>query len=745
MSTHKTACILCSLNCGLEITTEAGRITKVRGDADHPVSRGYLCQKAARLDHYQNNSDRLDSPLRRRPDGTFEPISWDTAIAEIAAELVRLRDRHGGKALAYYGGGGQGNHLGGIYGSALRSAMGTRYYYSALAQEKTGDFWVNGKLFGRQTCHITEDIEHADLVLFIGTNPWQAHGIPRARKLVKELAADPARTMIVIDPRRTQTAKRADLHLAVKPGMDAFLLSAILAALEQEQLVDKAFIEARCSGYDQLQPWLAGVDVEDFSSRAGVDVALVRDTARRLAAAKSATVRADLGIQQSYRSTLNSYLEKLLFLVTGNLGKPGSNNFHTFFLPLIGHSSDESRVAGASGAREISKLYPPNVLPAEIDNDPPDRVRGLVVDSANPMVSGADTTAYGQAFDKLELLVVLDVAMSETARKAHYVLPGSSQLEKWESTFFNLYFPTNMFHLRAPILPPRPGTLPEPEIYRRLLVAMGAIPDRFPVLEAIARTHRKAPGLKLFHAALAATLAARPALRPYAAVILMATLGKALPDGAEAAAPLWFAAHRYVKKHRDAVVRAGLQPDGEALFQRILDSRSGTVLSTHRYEDTWSFIRHPDGRVHLDIAELIEQLQGLQQAPAPPGVGADFPLLLIAGERRGYNANTIYRNPAWRKTDADGALRMHPDDAGAAGLSDGAAATCESRRGSVQVTVRVDDTIRPGVVTLPHGYGMSYEGQPHGPLINLLTESAHCDPIAFTPYHKNVPVRVTAA
>jgi anaerobic selenocysteine-containing dehydrogenase len=752
MSVHATACILCSRNCGIEVTLEGRRLAKVRGDERHPISRGYLCQKAARLDHYQNHADRLTTPLRRRADGSFEPITWTTAIDEIARKLVHLRDTHGGHALAYYGGGGQGNHLGGVYGSALVRAMGTRYHYSALAQEKTGDFWVNGRLFGKQTCHTSEDVERAEVVVCIGTNPWQAHGIANARDVLQKLARDPARTLVVIDPRRTETAALAKHHLAVRPGMDALLLSAILGVIVQERLEDAAFLDARTTGFAAIRDAFSRVDVAGWSARAGVPVEQTREVARLLARARSASVRVDLGLQQSLHSTLNSYLEKLLFLVTGHFGREGCNNLHSFFLPLIGHSDDAApHRTQVTGMAEIGKLFPPNVLPAEIDTDHPRRVRGLVVDSANPILSGADTAAYRRAFAKLELLVTIDVALTETARAAHYVLPASSQLEKWEATFFNLDFPTQGFQLRRPILEPLPGTLAEPEIYRRLVVAMGALPARFPVLEKIARLDRRVPRARLFPAALGALLAARRRLRPYAALVLLETLGKALPDGAAAAAALWFAARVYAEKHEAAVRRAGIVDQGaglgEELFRRILTAPSGTLLSVHEYDDVWTMIRHDDGRIHLAIPELLDEVSLLEAERLRDEA---FPLVLTAGERRSYNANTIYRDPKWRKDDPDGALKVHPSDAKALALTDGSRAVCESRKGSVEVRVKITDTVQPGLVTLPHGYGLEHPDpasglrRASGPALNVLTAAEDRDPISATPYHKYVRVRVRA-
>lgn len=755
---RKTACILCSRNCGLEVQLAGGHLTRVRGDRAHPLSRGYVCQKATRLDFYQNHADRLSTPLCRRPDGSFEEVSWEVAIAGVAAALRAIRDAHGGRALAYYGGGGQGNHLGGIYGRGLVAAMRTRYHYSALTQEKTGDFWVNGRLFGRQTCHVTEAVEDAAVVVLIGTNPWQAHGIRNARETLKAIARDGARTLVVIDPNRSEAAAMADLHVRVRPGTDAFLLAAVLATMAREGWEDRAFVAERTTGFAALRDALLAVPVSEFAARAGVAVEEVVSVARLVAHAPSAAVRVDLGLQQSLHSTLNSYLEKLLFLLPGHFGRPGCNCLHTALLPLAGHSGAvEPEGRGwrtvATGIAEIGKLFPPNVLPAEIDTNRPDRIRGLVVDSANPAVTSADTQACRAALARLELLVVVDVAFSETARMAHWVLPACSQLEKWEMAFFNMEFPTQVAHLRAPLLPPPPGTLPEPEIYRRLLVALGELPARgFPALRAVARFDRRVPRARLFPAALAATLRLRPRLAPYVAFVLRDTLGATL-GGAAAAAPLWAATQMYARKHGEAVRRTGLAGDGaalgEALLARILASPGGALLSTHRHDEMWRLVRHDDGRVHLAVPEMLAALSALRDEP-PPAADAAFPLVLIAGERRSWNANQVMRDPAWRRGDPDGALRIHPDDASRYGLTAGGLAVCESSRGAITVRVEPSDDVLPGVVTLPHGYGMEVaDAGGHrrtvGPLVNWLTDAAHRDPLTATPYHKHVRVRVRPA
>lgn len=175
-----TVCILCSGNCCLSVEIKDNQFVKIKGDPEHPFSQGYICQKAARLQHYQQHADRLTTSLKHQLDGSFQEVSWDVAIQEIADRLVQIRDDFGGTAFASVGGGVQGNHLGAAYGRQLLLAMKSYYAYNSLAQEKTGDFWLNGRLFSSQACHTTEDIEHADYVLFIGTNPFQAHGIPNA-------------------------------------------------------------------------------------------------------------------------------------------------------------------------------------------------------------------------------------------------------------------------------------------------------------------------------------------------------------------------------------------------------------------------------------------------------------------------------------------------------------------------------------------------------------------------------------
>src|ERR1700750_3123780 len=414
---QKTACNICYVNCGVEVMVDQGRITKVRGDRENPKSQGYLCNKAARIPYYAHHRDRLTSPLRRRADGGFDEIDWDTAISEIAARLRDVVERHGGKTIARYGGGGQGNHAGGPYSGAVLRALGSLYGFNALSQEKTGDFWVNGHMFGSQTCHTAEDVHHCDLLFVIGANPWIAHGFPNARDHLNQIRKDANRKLIVIDPRRTETAEMADLHLAVRPGADAFLLGAILATLVRRDALDHDFLEQHTTGFDEVKAALLRIPVAEWAAAADIPLEEIEHCADMIVTAKAMTVRVELGIQQGVNSTLNSYLEKLLIMLTGSFGRKGANQLHSWLIPLWGNSPKQ-RFA-ATSTEVIGGLLPPNVFPQAVLNDHPARLRGVWIDSSNPANTAANTEEVEKALAALERCVVVDGGLTETSRLAH--------------------------------------------------------------------------------------------------------------------------------------------------------------------------------------------------------------------------------------------------------------------------------------------------------------------------------------
>jgi anaerobic selenocysteine-containing dehydrogenase len=732
-----TACILCECNCGIVVQVEDRKLARIRGDKEHPGSQGYTCNKALRLDHYQNNRARLTSPMRRRADGTFEEIDWDTAIVEIAKGFKHIRDNYGGDKIFYYGGGGQGNHLGGAYSGAFLKALGSRYRSNALAQEKTGEAWVDAHLYGG---HTRGEFEHAEVSVFIGKNPWMSQSFPRARVVLNEIAKDPARSMIVIDPVLTDTAKMSDFHLRVRPGTDAWCLAALAAILVQENLCDEAFLAEHVHGVETVRNALRGVPVADYAQHCGVDKELLRAAARRIGTAASVSVFEDLGIQQAPNSTLCSYLNKLLWILTGNFAKKGSQHLHSSFAPLFSTVSGRTPVTGAP---IIAGLVPSNAVPEEILTDHPDRFRAMIVESGNPAHSLADSAACRTAFQTLELLVVVDVAMTETARLAHYVLPAASQFEKPEATFFNFEFPHNGFQLRRPLLEPLPGTLPEPEIWARLVRALGVVGDADlrPLREAAQR------GRQAYTEAFLAAVGGNPTVAKLLPYVLYETLGPTLPEGLSGAAALWGLAQKTAMTYPDAVRRAG-HADGNALFDAILDSPSGITFTVHNYEDDFALISHADHRIALEIPEMLDDLWALTAAP-PQLTTPEFPIVLSVGERRAYTANDIFRDPSWRKRDADGALRVSVEDAQALGLVDGGRARVSTAAGGAEATIEITETMLPGHAALPNGFGLDYiDDDGHivvpGVAPNMLTSTRWRDRYAGTPWHKHVPARIEA-
>ena len=739
-----TACILCECNCGLlaELGGEGGRhLVRLRGDKRHPSSQGYTCEKAHALDHYQNGRDRLTTPLRRRADGTFEPIDWDTAIREVSARLAHVRDTHGGDAIFYYGGGGQGNHLCGAYATATRRALGSRFRSSALAQEKTGEFWVSDRMLGGST---RADFEHCDVAFFLGKNPWHSHGIPRARVTLKEIAKDPARTLIVVDPRRTETAEMADIHLQVKPGGDALLLAAILGVLVQEDLVDHAFVAAHTTGAEEVLAILRDVPVAACSARAGIEEARVREAARVIGAARAFASFEDLGVQMNRSSTLVSYLHKLLILLTGSLGKKGTHYFPTTLVPIAsGASKHKSPVASA---RIVGGLVPCNVIADEILTDHPRRYRAMIVEAANPAHSLADSVRMREALRALDTLVVIDVAMSETAELADVVLPATTQFEKAEATFFNFDFPRNAFHLRPRLLDPLPGPLPEAEIHARLAEALGAITeaDLAPLREAAA------VGPEAYAQALAARVLSDPRLAAQAPVVLYRTLP--LPDHLREGAVVLGLLLRLAMKDGASLARAGFPGDPltatRALFEAILASPSGIVFAVDEWSDVLGRIATSDKKAHLALPDLLDAFKALLSTADSPAEDRDaaFPFVLSAGERRSFTANTIIRDPSWRKKGGTGALRIHPDDAADLGVASGESVRLTTRRGSVIVPIEASDSMLRGHVALPNGLGVRYPtddgNRTAGVAPNELTSTEDRDPFVGTPWHKHVPARV---
>lgn len=758
----KSACVLCSINCGIEVTTggkDDRELLKIKSDRENPSSQGYICNKAARLNHYQTGEDRINTPLRRKPDGTYEAVSWETAIKEVAERLKQVKNTYGGEKTLFIGGGGQGNHLGGIFSNGLQKALGIKYRTNPLAQEKTGEFWVNGKMFGGGP---HGDFEHAELTIFLGKNPWQTHGFPQSRKVVKEIARDKARTLIVFDPCSTETAKLADYHLQVKPATDAWALTAIVAVIIQQRLEDKGFIEKHTTGFNQIKPYFLSVDINECADICGIDVNILIEVAKKIASASSVSVFEDLGVQQNINSTVVSYLEKIMWVITGNFAKKGAANIAVPLLSISEGSKGEvaagknsaprvKKVSPVLGSRVIMGLLPCNEIPDEILNDHPDRFRAAIIESSNPVHSYANSSRMKEAIRALEFSVVVDVAMTETAREADYVLPAASSFEKYECVLFQIDFPKNTFHMRQPVVEPLAGTLIEPEIHTRILEELGAIKSvDIGILKLAAKMHRK-----VFAATLATMLAVKPQLMKVLPSVLYRTIGETFGEPrAAATAPFWAIAHQFVRKNRKSAARASfggsLWQAGEKLFNSILNSPSGIVFtdSGDDYSDTWNRMTLEDKRIRLYLEELFPSLIHIDKSQVERD--SDYPFILTAGQRRSTTSNTIIRDASWDRRNKAGSLYIHPKDAEKLILEDGDLVEITTKGGSAKTYIEITDTQPEGFISLPNGLGIDYtksSGQTTriGVATNELTRTEDKDFFAGTPWHKYVPAQLKKA
>lgn len=740
---YKTGCVLCAQNCGLEVTVEDNRIVKVRPDKDNVRSQGYACRKGLNIAYHQHHADRLSYPLKRA--GTdFERISWDQAIDEIAGKLRSIVDTHGPKSLAYVGGGGQGCHFEAAFGVRLLRGMGSHYHYNALAQELTGQFWAWGRATGRQYLYGIPDHHNTDVLLAIGWNGMMSHQMPQARRFLTRFSKDPDKVLVVIDPRLSETAKIADIHLPIRPGTDALLTRAMIAVIIQEGWQNEVYIDRHVTGFDKTLPLF-----EDFDAKAAIDVChldyeQVREVCRLVATRKS-SMHPDLGILMNRHSTATSCLEIMLLAVCGRIGVPGGNVIPGHLMPIGSHSDERDPRTWRTVATDypaIMGVFPPNVLPEEIINDHPERLRAVICSASNPLRSYADTSAYEKAFEQLELLVTCELAMTETARLSHYVLPARSAYESWDGTFFAWSYPEIFFQMRRPIIEPEGEPLEVSQIMVRLADRLGLVPDIPPYLYEAARKDRME-----FGGALMDYMQSEPKALETMPFVLGKTLGEEM--GSANLAALWGLLQTLPKPSQENAARVGFKPGptlGEEVFQAILDRPEGLWIGRCDTENNLDSLRTEDGRVNAWFPETFEWIQGIDAESEAKALDRDsqFPLILIAGRHMDTNANTLMRDPAWNEGRRACAVAMNPEDAKSLELTDGQMVRVTTEAGEVEVELEVTASARQGQVIIPHGFGLEYDGQVYGANVNRLTKNTHRDKLAGTPLHRYVPCRVQA-
>lgn len=740
---RKTGCVLCAQNCGLEILVEDGRMVQVKGDKDNPRSKGYACRKGLNILNYQYPHGRLTTPLKRVGDG-FQAISWQQATTEIAAGLKSAVASHGPQCLAYLGGSSQGGHFETVFGLTLLRSLGSQYFYSSAGQEFSGAWWVFGRMLGKQYNIVIADEQETEMLIGWGWNGMQSHQMPQAPRVLTEIAKNPNKLLVIIDPRQSETARIADLHLAVRPGTDALLLKAIIAIILRQGLENSEYLAKHANGFAEIREWFSAMDIEAAIAVCRLDYQQVVDFCRLLTS-KRWCVHPDLGIYMGRHSTLNSYLLNILGVICGRFGVRGGNVIPGMVMPLGFHADERDsktwRTVASKMPPAAAGAFPPAVLPEEIDQDHPQRLRAIYVNGCNPLRSYPDTTAFEKAFARLDLLVVVDVVMSETARLAHYVLPSRNGYESWDGAFFPWTYPGVYFQMRQPLVE-SPGEGREAaQIFTDIAEKLGIIPEIPEDVQAASRGSRLLFGAKLMEWA-----AREPAIRAKMPFILAKTLGQQWQSANKAA--LWGMLMTTPQSFRENAARAGFQPgmdQGDRLFEAIIDSPQGLWVGRSDTSEPMAGLATASAKIELYIPELAEQVQALNAAQEekdlqPPD---GFPLILHAGRHMQYNANTLMRNPAWNDGKKACTVAINPVDADTLGLTDGQQVRVTTAAGSEVGQLETSRDVRPGTVLIPHGFGLDYQGRVYGINVNRLTKSSHRDPLG-TPLHRYVPCRVEA-
>lgn len=740
---HKTGCVLCAQNCGLEVLVEDNRMIKVKPDKSNLRSEGYACRKGLNVIYHQYPKDRITEPLKRVGD-KFEPISWEQAIKEIAEKMKHLVDTHGPRALAYMGASAQGGHFEGAFGLSILRAMGSQYFYNSGGQEFSGIWWLFGRMLGKQYNIAVPDDHATEMLVGWGWNGMESHQMPQAPKVLKGFSKDPERLLVIIDPRKSETASIANIHLPVRPGTDALLIKSMISIIINKQWENSEYIAKHVEGWDTIRPWFGNFDAKAAIDVCELDYDQVVELCR-LMTTKRWCMHPDLGIYMGRRSTLNSYLMNVLGAICGIFCLSGGNVIPGMVMPMGYHADERDpkiwRTIMTNMPPASAGSFPPAVMPEEILNDHPERLRAVFVSACNPLRAYPDTTAYENAFEKLDLLVVNDIVMSETARLAHYVLPCRTYYESWDGTFFPWTFPKVFFQMRRPIVTPPEKCLEASQIFTLLADKLGLIPDIPDELYEAAKGDRLTFGAKLME--WAATKPESLAAMPF---VLAKTIGKEWDSAALAA--LWGVLMTAPKVFRKNAARIGFEPgmdQGDRIFQALLDKPEGLWVGEVDPEENFKAIKTPSGKIEVYVPELEADTKNLDAASEAIDLKLpdEFPLILNAGRHMKYNINTLMRNPEWNKGKRACTVSVSPADAEAMKLIDGQQVKVTTEAGSDVGELQISDQIREGTVLIPHGFGLIYDGNVYGINVNRLTKNTHRDPMG-TPIHRFVPCRVEA-
>jgi len=738
---HKTGCVLCAQNCGLEILVEDDRMAKVKPDKSNPKSQGYACRKGLNVIHHQYPKDRITEPLKKVGD-TFEPISWDQAIEEIVGKMKAIVGTHGPRAIAYMGASAQGGHSEGAFGLSILRALKSQNFYSSAGQEFASSWWLYGRMLGKQYNLPIPDEHHTEMLVGWGWNGMESHQMPRAPLVLKQISKDPEKLLVIIDPRKSETAAIANIHLPVRPGTDAILIKAMISIIIGNEWENKAYIDEHVEGWEAVRPWFENFDVKAAIDVCELDYNQVLELCRLMTTRKWC-MHPDLGIYMGRNSVLNSYLMNILGAICGVFCVSGGNVIPGMVVPMGFHADERDpktwKTVVTNMPPAAAGSFPPAVMPEEILNEHPERIRAVHVSACNPLRAYPDTTAYEEAFSRLDLLVVNDIVMSETARLAHYVLPCRTYYESWDTTFFPWTFPKVFFQLRRPIVTPPEKCLEASQIFTLIADKLGLIPTIPEDLYEAAKGDRLTFGAKLMEWA-----ATEPKALKTMPFVLAKTLGREWDSAAKAG--LWGVTMTAPKSFRKNAARIGFEPgldQGDRIFQALLDNPEGIWIGEADPEENFKALKTPSGKVEVFVPELEDEAENLnaENEAQDLKLSAEYPMILSAGRHTRYNINTLIRGQDWNKGKRACTVAVNPVDAEEMGFSDGQNVKVTTEAGSETGELQVSDQVRKGTVLIPHGFGLIYGDTVYGLNVNKLTKNTHRD-LLGTPMHRFVPCRV---
>jgi len=738
-TTHLRTCPLCEATCGLEITVRDGSVHRIRGDRDDVFSRGFICPKGSTLGALHDDPDRLRRPLVRR-DGVHVEVDWDEAFAEIDRRLSPIRAQHGPDSTALYLGNPNAHTVAGaLFGRPLIQALSTRNLYSASTVDQMPRHVSSGLLYGNPGAMPVPDLDRTDYLLVLGADPVESNGsLCTAPDFPGRITAirDRGGQVVVVDPRRSRTAEIASEHLSIRPGTDpAWLLALLHVVLRDDR--QQVHLD-RVSGFAALREIAEAFTPSSVAEWCGIDAATTERVAAELSDGRRAAVYTRIGTHTARHGTLTSWAADVLCLATGNLDAPGGmmwpNPCHgrpPTGRPPGGRGFRTGRWSSrVSGHPEVRGELPVAVLAEEIEAPGEGQVRALITVAGNPARSTPDSDRLTAALASLEFMVSVDIYLNETTRHADVILPPPSTLEKshFDFAFYGLSV-RNVANYSPPVFPPSGPS--EHEILARLaLIAGGQGHDADPeviyglVTATLARQATELPGGPLEGRDPEDLLAAVAGLDPPERCIdLMIRSG---PYGDQFGDRPGGLSLSQLLERPHGVDLGPLEPR----LDEVLRTTSGTIEVDH-------------AAVRSDAAELAASLD------SPTELGD----MVLIGRRHVRSNNSWMHNlDVLVRGRPRCTLLVHPSDAERLGLSDGERAAVESRVGRIEAPVEVTDTIRPGVVSLPHGWGHDEDGTRLGvasirPGVNsnVLTDGSVLDPLSGNAALNAIPVTVSPA